>query len=482
MRRIHATGILIALGAILVLAAGWQAEKKISAAQRSDVMPQDVQGSGELSVSHEVPTSEEASVSQKNMEQFGRLSDEILDSCSKEFIGNYAIDESFLGWIDQSYGRETLTALAREAQQEQPDVELWYELTGESIHVLWLDYCDYIAVKPDASDHVYRKECASEDEIVLDFTGDINFSEGWGTTVHMDAQPNGIYDCFSADLLQEMNAADIMMINNEFPYSTRGKALEGKAFTFRADPSRVQLLEVFGTDVVGVANNHMYDYGPDALVDSVETLAAAGVPYTGAGHNIREAQQPVFFVANGRKIAIIAATQIERSYNYTREATETEPGVLKTLNAARYVAAIEQAKKSSDYVIAFVHWGTEGDNQYGTDQVKLAKRFVEAGADVIIGGHTHCLQGIQYMDGVPIIYSLGNFWFSEETLDTGLAQVRIQRDGSIRFRFIPCIQENYRTTMVSDETEKQRILDFMSSISKKVSYDADGYVTDLSGT
>ena len=86
------------------------------------------------------------------------------------------------------------------------------------------------------------------------------------------------------------------------------------------------------------------------------------------------------------------------------------------------------------------------------------------------------------MDGVPIIYSLGNFWFSEETLDTGLAQVRIQRDGSIRFRFIPCIQENYQTTMVTDEAEKQRILDFMSRISTKVSYDADGYVTDLSNT
>ncbi len=66
---------------------------------------------------------------------------------------------------------------------------------------------------------VYWKTCSSEDEIVLDFTGDINFAEGWGTTEHMDGQPNGINDCFSKDLLQEMNHADIMMINNEFTYS-----------------------------------------------------------------------------------------------------------------------------------------------------------------------------------------------------------------------------------------------------------------------
>ena len=65
-------------------------------------------------------------------------------------------------------------------------------------------------------------------------------------------QPNGINDCFSKDLLQEMNNADIMMINNEFTYSTRGEPLAGKDYTFRADPKRVDLLETFGTDIVSL--------------------------------------------------------------------------------------------------------------------------------------------------------------------------------------------------------------------------------------
>ncbi|MCI5621945.1 MAG: CapA family protein [Lachnospiraceae bacterium] len=407
-------------------------------------------------------------------------SEMILDHATAEFFGHYAIDDSFLSWIYSNYGAATLIALAEESQKEKPDAEAWYELTGSSIHVLWLEYNQELGLRQDELALVHWKDCASEDEVVLDFTGDINFSEGWETTEYMDAQSGGIYDCFSMNLLQEMNDADILMVNNEFTYSTRGTALEGKAYTFRADPSRVSLLNVFGTDLVGIANNHMYDYGPEALVDSLDILDHAGMPHTGAGRNISQAEQPVYFIANGRKIAIIAATQIERTYNYTKEATETEPGVLKTLNAARYVAAIERVRENSDYVIAFVHWGTEGTHQYGADQVNLAKQFVAAGADVIIGGHTHCLQGIQYMDGVPIIYSLGNFWFSSETLDTGIAQVRIQEDGTIRFRFIPCLQQEYKTSLVTDATEKQRVLDFMESISTDVSYDADGYVIDMS--
>ncbi|MGN0341396.1 MAG: CapA family protein [Roseburia sp.] len=473
MKKVISVGVpaLIVIGIIIILGFGW-----LQSADETDV--EDVWKITDMDATESGYAGQETGT--LPLDEIHEACQLIMDNSTADFLGHYAIDDSFLSWIYSNYGEDTLYALAEEVQKEEPDVNAWYELTGSSIHVLWLDYNRDLCLRQDELSQVHWKDCASEDEVVLDFTGDINFSEGWGTTTYMDRQAHGIYDCFSIDLLQEMNDADILMINNEFPYSTRGTALAGKAYTFRAEPSRVSLLNVFGTDAVGIANNHMYDYGPDALVDTLATLDNAGIPHTGAGHNISEAEQPVYFVANGRKIAIIAATQIERSYNYTKEATETEPGVLKTLNAARYVAAIQRAKENSDYVIAFVHWGTEGDSQYGADQVNLAKQFVAAGADVIIGGHTHCLQGVQYMDGVPIIYSLGNFWFSSETLDTGIAQVRIQQDGTILFRFIPCLQEGYETSLVTDSTEKQRVLDFMESISTDVSYDADGYVIDMS--
>ncbi len=395
------------------------------------------------------------------IEEMDEMNQMILESCTGEFIGYHLIDEAFLTWFGTEYGNECLMQIANELGNGNPDKNIWYDLTGNSIHVLWLLYCEQTGFQQYQLENVKWQLCASVAETTFAFTGDVNFAEGYVTTKHMDSSKNGIYDCFSEDLLGIMNDVDVMMVNNEFTYSTRGTALPGKAYTFRADPSRVELLNVFGTDIVNVANNHVYDYGPDALLDTIAALDGAGIPHVGAGADIEEASKPYYFVCNGRKIAIVSATQIERTLNYTKEATEDSPGVLKTLEPQKFVEVIRKAKKNSDYVIAVVHWGTEGDSNYGRDQSNLARAFVDAGADAIIGGHTHCLQGFEIMDGVPIIYSLGNFWFSSSTQDTGLAKVTIDAGGELTLSFIPCIQENVRTYLVTDESQKQRILDFM---------------------
>ena len=107
-------------------------------------------------------------------------------------------------------------------------------------------------------------------------------------------------------------------------------------------------------------------------------------------------------------------------------------------------------------------------------------KFIDAGADVIIGGHTHCLQGFEYYNGKPVIYSLGNFWFNNKKIDTGLSQVVIHTDSNeIDFRFLPCIQQECVTSLVEDASEKQRILDFMQQISAPgVTVDSQGYVKE----
>ncbi|MBO5373806.1 MAG: CapA family protein [Lachnospiraceae bacterium] len=408
----------------------------------------------------DITVTESTEVSLEKLVDMEEIKRTILENAASEFTAEYPINEAFLDWFSEEYNEEALQTIAQEVKKGSTDANFWYDLTGNSIHVLWLSYCKDAGFKYQL-ENVKWKTTASKEEITMAFTGDINFSEGYVTTRYLDACENGIYDCFSADLLELMQSMDIMMLNNEFTYSTRGTALEGKAYTFRADPSRVELLETFGTDIVSLANNHVYDFGPDALLDTVSTLEQAGIPAIGAGKNLNEASEPYYFVCNGRKIAIVAATQIERSLNYTKEATEDSPGVLKTLKPEKFVKVIEKAEKKSDYVIAFVHWGTEGDSNYGNDQVKLAEAFVEAGADAIIGGHTHCLQGFDIMNGVPIIYSLGNFWFSKSTQDTGLAKVTIDTKGELSLEFIPCIQKNLCTYLVTEADQKKRILDFM---------------------
>jgi len=467
-KKVQKAGFFLIFTAMLMLLAGCDDGSRFKGNQVKET-------SGNAEDETKLQTNDGAKVVIEDLEDAYEI---VLNGCTKEYIGNKPIDENFLTWFTANYGSEAVEKVAEFVADNNMDVNQWYELTGNSMQTLWTLYCRDTGYQSDILQNTYFKECASEDEVVLDFTGDINLSEGWATTKYMDSQKNGIYDCLSADLIMEMQGADIMMINNEYTYSTRGTALEGKAYTFRAMPSRVEVLNQLGVDIVSVANNHVYDYGPEALEDTLDTLTEAGIPYVGAGRNLKEAKKIVYFIANGKKIAIVSATQIERSYHYTKEATKTSPGVLKTLKSEKFVSVIEEARKNSDYVIVYPHWGTEGTNVYGTDQAALAKDFVKAGADVIIGGHTHCLQGFSYIEGVPVLYSLGNFWFSSTKLETGMAQIRIQKDGSIKLRFLPCMQENTETKLLTKESEKRQILDFMRSLSDEVEIDDDGYVTN----
>jgi poly-gamma-glutamate synthesis protein (capsule biosynthesis protein) len=274
-----------------------------------------------------------------------------------------------------------------------------------------------------------------------------------------------------------MQNADILMVNNEFPYSDRGTPLADKQFTFRAKPSTVSYLDDLGVDIVSLANNHAYDYGEQAFLDTMSTLEEAGIPYVGAGRNLEEASRPVYYIINNMKIAFISATQIERNDNPdTKGATDSSAGVFRCWNGEKLLETIKDARENSDYVIVYLHWGTENDADIDWAQEKQAAEVAEAGADLIIGDHPHCLQPIGVVQGVPVIYSLGNFWFNSKTVDTGLLKVTLNQDGLQACQFIPCLQSACKTTLLQG-SEKERVLAYMRSISTGVQIDGEGNVT-----
>lgn len=345
------------------------------------------------------------------------------------------------------------------------------------------DFHGYIVSEEEKNDPRVRLiETAEEGRVVMDFAGDINFDEHYSNMATYKAS-GGITGVLSENLMEELNGADIFMINNEFPYSDRGTPTAGKKFTFRARPVMVDNLTKMGADIVGLANNHAYDHGPDALMDTFDTLEGADIPYVGAGRNIDEACSPEYFIAGGMKIAYVAATQIERGASPdTKEATETTPGVLRTLDPERFLGVIQEADSNADLTVVFVHWGSENTYDIDASQRELAQKYAAAGADLIVGMHSHCLQGFEYVSGVPVLYSLGNFWFSSKDLDSGVLQV-VAADKKIEsVRFIPCVQKSCHTTMYEKgSSEYDRLLGAMTSLSYDVSIDEDGYVTDGAG-
>jgi poly-gamma-glutamate synthesis protein (capsule biosynthesis protein) len=207
-------------------------------------------------------------------------------------------------------------------------------------------------------------------------------------------------------------------------------------------------------------------------------LEEAGIPYVGAGRNIDEAKKPVYIEADGMKIAVVSATQIERLSNPdTKEATATSAGVLRCLDETALLEVIAEAKTNSDFVILYIHWGTESVEDTDWLQDKQAPDYVAAGVDLIIGDHPHCLQKLDSISGVPVAYSLGNFWFNSKTVDTCLIEVGIKKDGESvgmeYFRFVPCRQSDCRVVELEGD-EKAELLEYMRSISPNVTIDDDG--------
>lgn len=347
-------------------------------------------------------------------------------------------------------------------------------------------YADILA-DPErmAAENIYALTPSAEDEITLSFAGDILFDDNYSIMVKMKSRAQGgsgnlVEAGFDGKLLEEMRGADIFMVNNEFTYTTRGTPVEGKAFTFRADPAHANLLLDMGADIVSLANNHAYDYGEVSLLDTLDTLSAVGMPYVGAGRNIDEAVRPVYFMTENVKIAFLSATQIERMDNPdTKGATENSAGVFRCRDVERLLSEVRKAKAVSDFVVVYVHWGTESTSELDWAQKEQAPLIAEAGADLIIGDHPHVLQGIEWIGDTPVIYSLGNFLFNSKTLDTCLVNVTLDaQTGELKsFRFLPAIQKDCRTSLLEGE-EKARVIRYMQSLSPGVVIDAEGYVSN----
>ncbi|MGN1151581.1 MAG: CapA family protein, partial [Lachnospiraceae bacterium] len=262
-----------------------------------------------------------------------------------------------------------------------------------------------------AENNIYAKDAKNPDQITIAFAGDILFDAQYAVMSAMLQNGGDISTAIAPELIEEMQNADIMMLNNEFPYSGRGTPTEGKQFTFRAKPSYVSYLDDLGVDLVSLANNHAYDYGEAAFLDTLTTLEEAGITYVGAGRNLEEARRPVYYIIDNMKIAFVSATQIERLDNPdTKGATDSSAGVFRCWNGDNLIETVKEAKENSDFVIVYLHWGTENEVNIDWAQEKQAPEVAAAGADLIIGDHPHCLQQISVVQGVPVIYSLGNFW------------------------------------------------------------------------
>ncbi len=222
-----------------------------------------------------------------------------------------------------------------------------------------------------------------------------------------------------AEVMPVFEKADIVIGNLESPVSARGTAVENKKFTLRAGPIAAEALKRAGFRVVTLANNHMMDFGPLALQDTLENLDANGILYTGAGMDLDDARVPAIVKIKGKTIAFLAySLTFPLEFFASRSQPGTAPGYADFVKAD-----IEKVRPHVDLVVVSFHWGAELLTAAKDYQIELGHHAIDWGADLVLGAHPHVLQELEIYKGRLIAYSLGNFVFGSESNRTNCSMI-----------------------------------------------------------
>ncbi|MEV0830677.1 CapA family protein [Nonomuraea rubra] len=262
-----------------------------------------------------------------------------------------------------------------------------------------------VAASPDQPEEETAKPTPERKPFTIAFGGDVHFEGILRPRLNNPRTALG-------PIASVLRKADLAMVNLETAITTGGTPAPGKQYTFRAPSSALTALRAAGVDVASMANNHGMDYMETGLADSLAAVKRSKFPVVGIGANAAQAYKPFRKTVNGNRVAIIGATQVlDAEFIQSWTATADQGGLASAKNEPALLRAVRQARKNSDTVIVHLHWGTEMQKCPNPAQLSLAPKLVEAGADVVVGGHAHILLGSGYLDDAYVNYGMGNFVF-----------------------------------------------------------------------
>lgn len=271
---------------------------------------------------------------------------------------------------------------------------------------------------------------------------------------------------------------DLSVLNLETPVTSGGNPAVDKTFVFKSPPKAIGPMAQAGVDAVNLANNHVLDQGVSGLQDTMKALRQHNVLYVGAGKNSKEAYAPVYLERKGIKIALFGFSRVVPEPGWV--AGKNKPGVASAYAPEAAVNAIKAARKNADLVLVMTHWGKERTNKLEEHQQGLAHAFIDAGADLVIGGHPHVMQGLEQYKGKWIAYSTGNFIFTKskdpKTWETAVFAASCTRSGDCKLKLIPYLTELGQPVPMSPQDGSQ-LLKEIQSFSPGVRISEDGEVS-----
>lgn len=306
---------------------------------------------------------------------------------------------------------------------------------GPTVRVLSVD-----GVDPLRTPEAYRLKVPGSPPasvVTMAFVGDIMLARGVERSYESVGDP-------AAPLrptAERLAAADITVGTFESTLSRLGAPIQG-GDSFGADPSVLAGVTLAGFDVLSLANNHVGDFGAESLVETVRLIREAGVAPVGAGADLAAAETPVVVERNGTSVGVLAFNAIGES----PRAAPGVPGVVEVRMGSRTgplvpadLTAMQERVRALDeqvdMVVVVAHWGTQYTYEPEEDQRIVGRALIDAGADLIAGGHPHWVQGVESYEGALIVHSLGNYVFDmdfmSETMEGTILDVTLW-DGDVK--------------------------------------------------
>jgi len=278
------------------------------------------------------------------------------------------------------------------------------------VRALTVDGADPLTAEDD---FVLSRPSDTEPGAVVTTTvvGDIMLGRRVGDLLERRGDPTAVF----RPLAKRLASSDITVGNLESTLSKAGPATQG-GDSFGADPSVLKGLRLAGVDLLSLANNHLGDFGGTAIVETLQKLQGADLRTVGAGVDRAQAAEPAVITVGDVRVGFVATDSIGE----TPAAGRSSPGTNR-INAPprtgpldrRALARVAESVREldADVVIALTHWGTQYTNKPERSQRQIARALVDAGADVVVGGHPHWVQAWETIGDATVVHSLGNFVF-----------------------------------------------------------------------
>ena len=383
--------------------------------------------------------------------------------------------KKFAEWLEKTYPKETAEKLQKKVKSDALKEADFYASYEKTLHVLSDEYQGYLKDDATAAQHqIYQKQGNTVGQAEIALGGNLTLTEE-GMTLGIYDQSGELKQMLSEELLNAMTQADVFFLNQECSISSEGEALEGKG-VLHANADRMKILEGLGADVVSLGNEHAADFGQDALKENLELLKNAKIAAVGAGADANQAKQPVYLIVNGIKIGFTAASGVEDTFDLA--AGEGKAGIQEYTDTKQYEDVIREAAANCDYLIVYDHEGKGDTNNVEAYQKEHAAAFLEAGADLVLGGHSDRLQGMEYINGKPVVYSMGSVLTDGTSRYAGILKLTIKPEGLEQMEIVPAIQTEEKTEYLDAKEEQKKMYDAVAALCPNAVIDENGVITE----